>query len=247
MRIEIFNADFRDINIDRKVDLFIVDPPYGNIIKDRYDQLSEDELLGLLYDLLFWCECYSKIGTTLYVFGGIGKYKYRPFFRFLSEVEIRTKWVIHDMICWAKRRGYGKKYGYMFAREEIAMLVYNSHRPCYFDIPYLDQQISDGWKKRLSKAKYKTRTGFKRRTNVFYDINEVMRNQFSTLRFVAQKPEKLFDVLIKASCPNEGLVVDPMCGVGTTGIVCQKQNIDSVLIDINRETCETTRRRIWWR
>lgn len=241
--IEIINSDFRKVKIERNVDLFIVDPPYGKIINDNYDQLNCEELVSLLFEILSWCEHSSQPGVTVYMFGCIGTYKNRPFFEFLHTLEKRTKWRIHNMIVWKKRRGYGATRNYMFTREEIAMLVFDSKYPNFYKPTYLNEEISLGWKKRLDKSKYKTRTKYKRRSNVFVDIGEVMRNQFSEIKFLAQKPVRLYDVLLESSCPDNGFVVDPMCGSGTTGIACSNKKLDCTLIEIDRITFDIAEKR----
>jgi site-specific DNA-methyltransferase (adenine-specific) len=53
----------------------------------------------------------------------------------------------------------------------------------------------------------------------------------------AQKPEKLIAKLILASCPENGVVLDPFLGSGTTSVVAKKLNRKYVGIEINEEYC----------
>jgi site-specific DNA-methyltransferase (adenine-specific) len=236
---EIINADMFDIDLDFDVDLFIVDPPYGGIISDTYDMLNEDDCVDLYFSIMDWCADHSKIGTTLYLFGGVGKYKMRPLFKFLSEVERCTKWYIKNYITWSKRRGYGVKDNYIFTREEIVFFVYGTTTPLYFNVPYLNEIRSDDWIKRLSTKKYKPKNiGYKRRTNIFNDITEIM----GTKKCRAEKPEMLYDVLINTSCPDDGIVVDPMCGSGTTARVCSKRDLSFYCIEKDPDVCEIAKK-----
>jgi DNA modification methylase len=213
--------DYRNVEVSN-VDLFIVDPPYGKIVGDAYDQVSTDQCVNILYEILDWASVGAKMGATMYLFGGVGTYNNRPFFKFLSEFESRSNWRMHNFITWKKRRGYGTQYNYLFTREEIAFLVYAAKKPACFNVPYLDAERSDEWKKRLSKCTYKPKKNNYRRSNVFTDINELFRNQHAGMknRVVAEKPEPLYEVLVETSCPATGFVVDPMSGSGTTAIVC---------------------------
>ncbi|MDP2947339.1 MAG: site-specific DNA-methyltransferase [Nanoarchaeota archaeon] len=57
-------------------------------------------------------------------------------------------------------------------------------------------------------------------------------------------PEGLCEIPIKAGCPKNGIVLDPFCGSGTTGIVCKKLNRNFLGIDINPKYCKIAESRI---
>lgn len=52
-----------------------------------------------------------------------------------------------------------------------------------------------------------------------------------------QKPEKLIAKLILASCPKNGIVLDPFLGSGTTSVAAKKLNRQYVGIEINEDYC----------
>lgn len=236
----IIHSDFRDVKLQKKVDLFIADPPYGKVIKSKYDQISWQKLIDMYYELLDWCEQYSEKGTSLYIFGGVGTYQNRPFFQLCSELELKTKWRIYDVICWKKRRGIGSKYRHLFTREEIIFLVYDDIRPSYFKVQYLDEERSKEWSKRLESLKYKPKSNNLRRSNVWVDISEIITDKFCR----AQKPEKLYDVIIDTSCPNDGYVVDPFGGSGTTAVVCENRGLNYTIIEKDEKMCDIIRQRL---
>lgn len=60
----------------------------------------------------------------------------------------------------------------------------------------------------------------------------------------AQKPESVYDSLIRMTTVERDLVFDPMCGSGTTGAVCKLLGRRAVLADINPEYIEITEQRI---
>jgi len=43
------------------------------------------------------------------------------------------------------------------------------------------------------------------------------------------------EYLVKIYSPNEGIVLDPFCGSGTTGVGCMKNNRQFVGIDLSEE------------
>ena len=60
----------------------------------------------------------------------------------------------------------------------------------------------------------------------------------------AQKPIKAIEPLIKMTTKEDDLVLDPMCGSGTTGVVCRQLKRRAILSDESPEWIEVTRRRL---
>ena len=57
-------------------------------------------------------------------------------------------------------------------------------------------------------------------------------------------PEDLCKIPILATCPNDGIVLDPFSGSGTTSLVALKHNRKSIGIDISEEYIEFSKERI---
>lgn len=66
---------------------------------------------------------------------------------------------------------------------------------------------------------------------------------FSGAHF-ATYPEKLIEIPIRAGCPEDGVVLDPFFGVGTTGIVAKKQGKNYIGIELNPKYCKIAEDRI---
>lgn len=60
----------------------------------------------------------------------------------------------------------------------------------------------------------------------------------------AQKPIAVIEPLVKMSTPRDGLVVDPMCGAGTTGMACLRTGRRAILCDISPEYTTLTNNRL---
>lgn len=208
-------------------DLILADPPYGKIIKDSYDRITAYNLTAMLLKIIKISMKLLKPGGSVILFGGIGSYKNRPLFEFLSRVEIEIEGsYIRDVITWKKNKGYGVSNRYLFTREEIIWLT-KGKDPSFFDKPYLDVQHSEAVQSMLKNSKYKPHSKFKRRSNVWTDIKELMRGKLVT----AQKPIELYDVIIKAHCPEHGAIVDLFGGSGASAISANKLNRNIIIYE----------------
>ena len=58
-------------------------------------------------------------------------------------------------------------------------------------------------------------------------------------------PQQLIDPCIKAGCPEDGTVLDPFIGSGTTGIVARKQDKNFIGIELNPEYIKIADKRLY--
>lgn len=196
-------------NLVGKFPLVIADPPYGDIVKEKWDNWGYKEYIKLakiIEDVLI------DRGSA-YVWGGVGKYKNRTFFKFLANVEEETGLHLRNVITWSKKRAYGKSNDYLFTREEVAWLV-KGEKPLIFNIPLLDEKRGyAGY-----NAKYPAKSEYKRRTNVWTDITEV----FSGKKHECEKPERLAEVMINTHTNPGDEVLDLFAGSGNVSAVATK-------------------------
>jgi site-specific DNA-methyltransferase (adenine-specific) len=198
---------------EEKVSLSIVDPPYGNIVPNGWDHEIQDAK-----EFAKWMVSWTKvIGTflqdnaALYVWGGTGKPRFRPFYRYLVEVEEDTEFLVVDHITWKKKRAYGIQWGYLYTREEVAYLLKgtNIKKPRQFNVPLLEEKRAySGF-----NPKYPAKSEFYRRSNVWTDITEILRGK----THVAQKPTRLFEIPIEVHTSPGEIVLDTFAGSGTLG------------------------------
>lgn len=85
---------------------------------------------------------------------------------------------------------------------------------------------------------------FKTQDDVFYDISIVKGNAAENLSFETQKPEKLLERLIAASCSPNGLVADFYAGSGTTAAVAERLGRRWLTADIGKPSTMITRKRL---
>lgn len=59
-------------------------------------------------------------------------------------------------------------------------------------------------------------------------------------------PTTLVEPLMKAGCPENGVVLDPFAGSGTVGVVAQELGMDCILIELSAAYCNIIRERMSW-
>lgn len=219
--------DFVSSLEDGSVHLAAFDPPFFGIVEDSWDNQwkTVDEYVDWMLRLLSKLRYKLTPDGSVVFFGGIGKHGHRPLFKLMEEIE-EQRWLdpkpgkvssllyYRNMITWSKRRGYGKEFDYLFCREEICWYSVSEERTkVVFNIPLTDTKRGYAG----FNAKYPAKSEYKRVTNVWTDIPELMRPERNT-----QKPLPLMERIIKTHSNEGDLVVDMFCGWGTTGIAAVK-------------------------
>ena len=59
-------------------------------------------------------------------------------------------------------------------------------------------------------------------------------------------PSAIPEFCIRAGCPQNGVVLDPFAGSGTTGVVAWRMGLSSVMIEVSKEYCDLIRKRMGW-
>lgn len=108
----------------------------------------------------------------------------------------------------------------------------------------LDAKGESAWDKGTGQSSYRTRDfrpnkdGKNMRTVWSINTKGVKEAHFATF------PEELPKRCILAGCPENGIVLDPFFGSGTSGLVAQKNNRNWIGIDLNPEYIEIAKRRL---
>ena len=76
------------------------------------------------------------------------------------------------------------------------------------------------------------------------DISRVMPSSKEYVNYSTQKPESLIERMIKASCPENGIIADFFAGSGTTGVVAEKLGRKWLMSDIGKPACMISRKRL---
>ena len=138
------------------------------------------------------------------------------------------------------------------AHEKIWLITKN--KKYYYDADAIrepcttfDSNIRDRDTTKLNNTPGRTRmAGLKKNNYTFKNKRNVWTistKPFKDAHF-ATFPKDLIEPCIKAGCPENGIVLDPFGGSGTTGIVAQSLNRKSIMIELNPEYIKIAKKRI---
>ena len=80
--------------------------------------------------------------------------------------------------------------------------------------------------------------------DLWFDFMAISSRSNEGLNFNTQKPEKLLERVIKASCPESGIVIDFFAGTGTTGAVAEKLGRQWIMSDLGKPASLIMRKRL---
>ena len=244
-----FNQDlFEIIDLLPKhfADLIIIDPPY-NLSKDfsglKFKATDDNSYLQYVRSWLPKVLQLLKPNGSVYVCCDWKSTS--AIYQVLSECVI-----IKNRITWQREKGRGAKTNWKNSMEDIWFGVLKE-KDYFFDVESVMQ-------KRKVIAPYKvdgkpkdweeTADGNFRITypsNFWDDISVPYWSMPENTDHPTQKPEKLIAKLILASCPKEGIVLDPFLGSGTTSVVAKKLGRHYCGIEINEEYALLAEKRLY--
>jgi site-specific DNA-methyltransferase (adenine-specific) len=226
------------------VDLLIIDPPY-NLNKNFHGvKFSKSDDESYLEYLRTW---FPKILKVLKPNGSVyicGDWKSTScLYQIMKEnTEVRSR------ITWQREKGRGAKTNWKNSTEDIWFgTVCDDY---YFDVDSVKQKrkvIAPYKENGKPKDWEESEDGNFRLThpsNFWDDISIPYWSMPENTDHPTQKPEKLVAKLILASCPANGVVLDPFLGSGTTSVVAKKLGRNFIGIDMNEEYCIWAEKRL---
>jgi site-specific DNA-methyltransferase (adenine-specific) len=219
------------------VDLLIIDPPYNLNKNFNGLRFSRQDDEGYLEYLESW---FPKILRTLKPNGTV--YMCGDWRSSVCLYQIMKKYtIVRNRIVWEREKGRGAESNWKNACEDIWFGTVG--KEYYFNVDAVKQ-------KRRVIAPYRidgkpkdweeTGEGNFRLTypgNFWNDISVPYWSMPENTDHPAQKPEKLMAKLILASCPENGVVLDPFLGSGTTSVSAKKLSRAYVGIEMNEAYC----------
>lgn len=218
--------------------LIIIDPPY-NLDKDfhgkKFSSMKssayEDYLRSWFYKV---CDKLAPNGT-LYMCGD---------WKCTSSMQrvIEERLTVINRITWQREKGRGAKSNWKNSMEDIWFAVKNP-KDYYFDVESVKMKKKviapyrvDGKPKDWDE----TESGKFRITypsNFWGDISVPFWSMPENTDHPTQKPEKLYAKLMLASSKPGDKIFDPFLGSGTAAVVARKLGRNCLGIEINREYC----------
>lgn len=177
--------------------------------------------------------------------------------RFAIEM-IDRGWCLRNQIIWHKPNQMPSSAKDRFTVDFEKVFFFVKHPTDY----YFEQQLEpyteplDRWAGQMVRGDYKTKTeqfavqerkGRDMRPNpegknmrTVWSIN----TEPSTEAHFATYPQRLVERMLKSGCPENGIVLDPFFGSGTTGVYARKVNRNFVGIELNPEYVKIAENRL---
>jgi site-specific DNA-methyltransferase (adenine-specific) len=226
-------------------DLIIIDPPY-NLNKDfhglKFKSSDNDSYLSYLRSWLPQVVSLLKDSGSLYL---CGDWKCTS----ALQTALEENLVILNRITWQREKGRGALSNWKNGMEDIWFAVKNP-KDYYFNVesvkmkrkviaPYRVNGAPKDWEE-CEDGNFRLTYP----SNFWDDISIPYWSMPENTDHPTQKPEKLIAKLILASCPEGGFVFDPFIGSGTTSVVAKKLGRRYCGLDVNKEYCLWTLKRL---
>ena len=183
--------------------------------------------------------------------------------RFAIEMSNRG-WILRNIIIWQKSNCTPSSARDRFTVDFESVYFFAKNRKYYFEKQFeayadpincwggqIPKHVTIKQKKYLKMQKISSSSCMK--VNGKLRPNSLGRNKrcvwkiptrpFPEAHF-AVYPEALIEIPLRAGCPEDGIVLDPFIGSGSTGIVAKKLGRNFIGIDTNPKYCEMARKRI---
>lgn len=198
--------------------------------------------------------CWVNIGDTY-------KKKYLCLIPFLFALEMKKRgWILRNVIIWHKPRCVPMGVKDRFTVDFEYIFLFAKNTKYYFEQqlePFKSTTLKHSYNRSLSeKSKYYQ--GFNAKNQQIFKeklINNILKGRnkrtvwsISPTSFhgdhTATYPMKLIEIPIKAGCPENGIVLDPFIGSGTTAIMAEQLNCNWIGIELNPKYIKMAMERI---
>ena len=145
------------------------------------------------------------------------------------------RWYLRQDIIWAKPNSMPESVTDRCTKSHEYIFLLTKSPNYYFDNDAIKEPAAyDGRKDIKYKGNY-----VRNKRSVW----TVITKPFKESHF-AIFPEKLIEPMVKAGCPEDGIVLDPFMGSGTTALVARKLGRNYIGIELNQKYIEISERRL---
>ena len=236
MNVELYNDDCMNVldSLDHKIDLAIIDLPYGQT-DCEWDKKID---LTILWNKL------TKLSkpNTCFIFFTTTKFGY-------ELIKSNEKWFRYDLV-WSKpnsNAGFLNSKKMPLRAHEMIYIFYQklpTYNVSLFHTKVTEgQSIMDKSQEMYSGMKYRTRTTYEPRLPKSV-LEYGMNNNRAGSNHSTEKPVNLLEWLIKYYSNEGDIVLDPCMGSGSTGVACNKLNRYFIGIELNKEFYDIACKRI---
>lgn len=221
---------------DESVDLIIADPPYFEIIGEKWDHQwsNETHYLEWCAEWTKGCERVLKQGAPLYVWGTT---KTDTFLRYKLDVLNQTKLTYQQWIIWSYN--WGGRTKTKFPRKHEDLLGYSKGKIMNWHGEAVE--IPRKMKKNIRTGEDYTNGTIP--TSVWEQNNHTTSKEYCGWH-PTQKPVVLLERLIRAHTVEGNTVLDPFSGSGSTAIATLRQGRKFIGSELDSEYYEKSLVRI---
>ena len=243
---------FEKIIKEKKVSLFINDPPYNVAVGNANTKsLSKQSLSDYMNFSKCWIEnCVSFMSENAHFYIWLGadvRDNFQPLPDFMIMMRDFSELTARNFITLRNQRGYGTQKNWMWVRQELLHYVKGNpdFKVVYTDIP----KILRGYYKDINGKRteniQRSKSENIRPGNVWVDIQQVFyRMEENVPGCYAQKPLKAIERLIQTSSKEGDIVLDCFAHSGTTLIAGEMLKRKVFTFDTDPVFAEITIRRL---
>ena len=171
---------------------------------------------------------------------------------------VERSWILRNVIIWHKPNAMPESVKDRFTVDFEYIYFFVKQKKYYFKQqlePYMKPlnrwggeevipKNNSKWDEATGQQTYRYRSmrpnpkGRNKRT-----VWSVNTKPFSDAHFAVFPPD-IPKICIKAGCPDDGIVLDPFMGSGTTAVVVEKLGRKWIGIELNPQYCEMTKKRV---
>ena len=218
------------------VDLIICDPPYFEVVKEKWDNQwkTEKEYLDWCRSWIRECVRILKPYGNIVIWGQLGE-KHVTYARLLIVLDDEFKELNRKNIITVKRnKGQGTNSNFMSNREEFIWLTKANKKEYVFNKQYTTE-LKNNYGYKANKGK----PNFKVAGNVWCDIIfPWFGSKDEPYVNTAQKPLLACDRIINGLSNEEQLVYIPFAGSGSEIVSCIRNNRNWIATELNKEYIE---------
>lgn len=241
---QIYNEDFLtgvSRIPDASIDLIVADPPY-NLGKDYGNDSDKQESA----EFLAWTENWLDLAIpklkengSLYIFT---TWRYSPeIFSFL-----KTRLTMINEIIWDRKVPSmgGSVRRYSSVHDTIGFFARS--KDYYFDLDAVRIPYDAATKKARSRSIFVGKKWLEVGYNPkdVWPVSRLHRIHAERENHPTQKPLEIIERMVRASCPTDGIVLDPFAGSGTTVAACVLNERKYVAFEVNEDYYQTILDRI---
>ena len=220
---------------DGSIDLLIADPPYG-LGKDYGNDSDKLEASAYLRWMEEWIDAALpklKPDASLYIFL---TWRYSP----EIFVMLKQRMTMLNEIVWDRRVPSMGGSTRRFSSVHDTIGFFAKSKDYHFDldavrIPY-DAETKKARSRSIFVGAKWLEIGYNPKD--VWSVSRLHREHRERSDHPTQKPLEIIERMVKASCPPDGMVLDPFMGSGTTAVAAKRCGRNFVGFELNADYCE---------